>query len=377
MFAPCPQGLEHALVDELHGLGFDDAHPGRAGAHFTADWTGMMRANLESRLATRILVRVAHGSVRDEDDLLALARATPWERWFGAERTLRVDTSAVRSPMKSLQFCNLRVKDGICDRLRDLEGERPSIDTVRPDARVHAFLDETSATLYLDTSGESLFKRGWRLDKGEAPLRENLAAGLLALSGWPADVPVIDPFCGSGTILIEAALKALNVPPGISRPFGFERLRDHPERRWRDLKDDARTRILPELPMQLAGADIDPRAIDAARENAHRAGLTEEAVYFEVADARDTCPLNERAGWLITNPPYGERLDLEEDKRLWSEWATTLKREFGGWQLHVITTDLELPKKLRLDPFRRTPVYNGALECRLFGFQLVKGSFRR
>jgi len=377
MFAPCPQGLELALVDELHALGFDDAHAGRAGAHFTADWTGMMRANLESRLATRILVRVAHGPVRNEDELLELARSTPWERWFGAEQTLRVDTSAVRSPMKSLQFCNLRVKDGICDRLRDLEGERPSIDTVRPDARVHAFLDETSATLYLDTSGESLFKRGWRLDKGEAPLRENLAAGLLALSGWPADVPLIDPFCGSGTILIEAALKGLRVPPGISRPFAFERLRGHQDRRWRDLKDDARTRILPELPMQLAGADLDPHAIAAARDNAHRAGLTEDAVYFEVADARDTCPLDERAGWLVTNPPYGERLDLEEDRQLWAEWASTLKREFGGWQLHVITNDLDLPRKLRLDPFRRTPVYNGALACRLFGFQLVKGSFRR
>ncbi len=377
MFAPCPQGLEEALADELRALGFDGVRPGRAGAHFSADWSGMMRANLESRLATRILVRVAQETVHDENDLLELARSTPWERWFGAECTLRVDTSAVRSPMKSLQFCNLRVKDGICDRLRELEGERPSIDTVRPGARVHAFLDETSATLYLDTSGESLFKRGWRLDKGEAPLRENLAAGLLALSGWTADVPLIDPFCGSGTILIEAALKALNVPPGISRPFGFERLRDHPERRWRDLKDDARSRILPELPMQLAGADIDPRAIEAARENARRAGLTEDAVYFEVADARDTCPLDERAGWLVTNPPYGERLGLEQDDQLWSEWATTLKREFGGWQLHVITNDFDLPRKLRLDPFRRTPVHNGALECRLFGFRLVQGSFRR
>nr|WP_246013473.1 THUMP domain-containing protein [Pigmentiphaga humi] len=376
VFAPCPLGLEHALTDELHALGFDDAHPGRAGVHFTADWTGMMRANLHSRLATRILVRVAHGPVQNEDELLELARATPWEHWFGAEQTLRVDTSAVRSPMKSLQFCNLRVKDGICDRLREREGERPSIDTVRPDARVHAFLDETSATLYLDTSGESLFKRGWRLDKGEAPLRENLAAGLLALSGWPGNVPLIDPFCGSGTILIEAALKALGVPPGISRPFAFERLRGHQARHWRDLKDDARARILPELPIQMAGADIDPHAIEAARDNAHRAGLTDEAVYFEVADARDTCPLDDQAGWLITNPPYGERLDLEEDRQLWTEWASTLKREFGGWQLHVITSDFDLPKKLRLDPFRRTPIYNGALDCRLFGFQLVQGQYR-
>lgn len=377
VFAPCPQGLEAVLVDELKSLGFADAWAGRAGAHFTADWTAIMRANLHSRLATRILVQVNHGTVHDENDLLELARATPWERWFGAEQTLRVDTSAVRSPMKSLQFCNLRAKDGICDRLREREGERPSIDTVRPDARVHVFLSETSATLYLDTSGESLFKRGWRLDKGEAPLRENLAAGLLALSGWQTDAPLLDPFCGSGTIVIEAALKALRVPPGVSRPFAFERLRGHQEWRWRDLKDDARAKILKELPMQLAGADIDERAIAAARGNAERAGLTEDAVYFEVADARDTCPLDDKAGWIISNPPYGERLDMADDAGLWAEWATTLKREFGGWHMNLITNDFDLPKKLRLNPSRRTPLYNGALDCRLFGFELVSGGFRR
>ncbi|GAA4331922.1 THUMP domain-containing protein [Pigmentiphaga soli] len=376
VFAPCPQGLEGALAAELQQLGFADVHEGRAGAHFSADWQGVMQANLHSRIAARILVEVGRGPVATEDDLLELARATPWERWFGAEQTLRVDTSAVRSPMKSLQYCNLRAKDGICDRLRDLEGERPSIDTVRPDARVHVFLSADTATLYLDTSGESLFKRGWRLDKGEAPLRENLAAGLLALSGWPADAPLLDPFCGSGTILIEAALAALKVPPGVSRPFAFERLRHHPERRWRDLKDDARSRILDELPMPLAGADLDPQAIDAARENARRAGLTDDAIYFETADARDTCPLDERAGWIVTNPPYGERLGAG-DAELWPEWSRTLKREFGGWQLHVITNDFDLPRKLRLDPKRRIPMYNGALECRLFGFELVSGGFRR
>ena len=376
VFAPCPQGLDDALATELRELGFADARPGRAGAHFSTDWAGVLRANLHSRLATRILAQVAQETVTTEEELYALAKATPWERWFGAEQTLRVDTSAVRSPMQSLQFCNLRAKDGICDRLREREGERPSIDTVRPDARVHVFLSESTATLYLDTSGESLFKRGWRLDKGEAPLRENLAAGMLALAGWDTTTPLLDPFCGSGTLVIEAALKALRVPPGISRPFAFERLRGHQERRWYDLKEDARAKILKEIPATLAGADIDPRAIEAARMNAQRAGLTDEAVYFECADARDTCPLDDRPGAIITNPPYGERLDLAENATLWSEWATTLKREFGGWNLHLITNDLDLPKKLRLNPSRRTPLYNGALECRLFSFELVSGGFR-
>ncbi len=375
IFAPCPQGLEEALTAEMQALGFEDAQAGRAGCSFTADWAGVQRANLYSRLATRILVQVAHAEISHEDDILDLARDTPWERWFGAEQTLRVDTSAIKSPVQSLQYCNLRAKDGICDRLRELEGERPSIDTVRPDARVHLFLTGHTATLYLDTSGESLFKRGWRLDKGEAPLRENLAAGMLALAGWDPAAPLLDPFCGSGTILIEAAWIALGVPPGISRPFGFERLRGHDAYRWRDLKDDARARILPQLDAPLVGYDLDPQAIEFARNNAERAWLTEDSIRFEVGDARHvTAPADH--GWIVTNPPYGERMGTEQDVDLWRDWATCLKRNFAGWQLHVITSDLTLPNQLRLKPKRRVPLHNGSLDCRLFGFELVAAGYR-
>lgn len=375
VFAPCPQGLEEALTAEMQALGYEDAKAGRAGCSFTSDWSGIQRANLYSRLATRILVQVAHAEISHEDDILDLARDTPWERWFGAEQTLRVDTSAIKSPVQSLQYCNLRAKDGICDRLRELEGERPSIDTVRPDARVHLFLTGHTATLYLDTSGESLFKRGWRLDKGEAPLRENLAAGMLALAGWDPAAPLLDPFCGSGTILIEAAWIALGVPPGISRPFGFERLRDHDAYRWRDLKEDARARILPQLDAPLVGYDLNPLAIEYARNNAERAWLTADSIRFEVGDARDvTAPADH--GWIVTNPPYGERMGAEQDADLWRDWATCLKRNFAGWELHVITSDLTLPNQMRLKPKRRVPLHNGALDCRLFGFELVAAGYR-
>lgn len=375
VFAPCPQGLEEALTAEMQALGYEDAKAGRAGCSFTSDWSGIQRANLYSRLATRILVQVAHAEISHEDDILDLARDTPWERWFGAEQTLRVDTSAIKSPVQSLQYCNLRAKDGICDRLRELEGERPSIDTVRPDARVHLFLTGHTATLYLDTSGESLFKRGWRLDKGEAPLRENLAAGMLALAGWDPAAPLLDPFCGSGTILIEAAWIALGVPPGISRPFGFERLRDHDAYRWRDLKDDARARILPQLDAPLVGYDLNPLAIEYARNNAERAWLTADSIRFEVGDARQvTAPADH--GWIVTNPPYGERMGAEQDADLWRDWASCLKRNFAGWELHVITSDLTLPNQMRLKPKRRVPLHNGALDCRLFGFELVAAGYR-
>lgn len=375
IFAPCPQGLEEALAAEMQALGFDDAQPARAGCRFHADWTGVLRANLYSRLATRILVQVAHGPVRHEDDILELAQDTPWERWFGAEQTLRVDTSAIRSPMQSLQYCNLRAKDGICDRLRDLEGERPSIDTVRPDARVHLFLDEDSATLYLDTSGESLFKRGWRLEKGEAPLRENLAAGLLALSGWDPAQALLDPFCGSGTILIEAAWIALGVPAGIWRPFGFERLRDHDARHWRDIKDEARSHIATQLESPIVGYDLDSRAIDAARANLERAWLTPDSIRFEIGDA-STAPPPADTGWLVTNPPYGERLP-DDDSGLWRAWAQNLKQRYSGWHVNIISSDLDLPKQMRLKPLRRYPLHNGGLDCRLFSFEMVEASYRK
>ncbi len=373
VFAPCPRGLEEALAAELQALGFDDAQESRAGCRFHTDWTGILRANLYSRLATRILVQLAHAPVQHEDDILALAQDTPWERWFGAEQTLRVDTSAIRSPMQSLQYCNLRAKDGICDRLREREGARPDIDTVRPDARVHLFLDENSATLYLDTSGESLFKRGWRLDKGEAPLRENLAAGLLALSGWDPASALIDPFCGSGTILIEAAWIALGVPAGIWRPFGFERLRNHDARHWRDIKDEARSHIASRLDNPLVGCDLDPRAIEAARANLERAWLTPDTIRFELGDARSAMPPAAQ-GWLVTNPPYGER--LPEDTALWAEWAQNLKQHYSGWSVNVISSDHDLPRHMRLKPLRRYPLHNGALDCRLFSFEMVQAGYR-
>lgn len=374
LFAPCPQGLEEALAAELQALGFEHVSQGRAGCHFVADWHGVLKANLYSRLATRILVQMSFAPIQNEDELYELAYQTAWENWFGAEQTLRVDTSAIRSPFQSLQFANLRVKDAICDRLRDREGERPSIDTVRPDAKVHVFLNEDSATLYIDSTGESLFKRGWRHHKGEAPLRENLAAGLLALSDWNPNSPLIDPFCGSGTILIEAAWIALGAPPGIWRPFHFERLRHHDAKAWQDIKAEARANIAPEIEVPLIGFDINPAAIEAAKANLARAHLHPDTIRFEVGNALDIQPVAAK-GWIVSNPPYGERLD-EADLEFWSGFAAQLKQNFAGWSVNLISSDLSLPSHLRLKPNRRFPLFNGPLDCRLFNFQMVAASNR-
>jgi len=227
----------------------------------------------------------------------------------------------------------------------------------------------------LDTSGESLFKRGWRWDKGEAPLRENLAAGMLALCGWQPTAPLFDPFCGSGTILIEAAGIALSVPPGMHRPFGFERLRGHDGFRWRGLKEEARSRILPSLDTPLQGSDLEPRAIEYARQNAQRAGLAPAAIRWEVMDALQATAFADH-GWIVTNPPYGQRL-AAAPANLWQRWSACLKHQFAGWQLHVISSDMTLPQQLRLKPKGRIPLRNGALDCRLFGFELVASSYRQ
>lgn len=373
-FATCPQGLEKALSEELKHLGFSEVDVGRSGVYFKTDWLGMMKANLYSRLATRILLQVAQGEVHSEEDIYQLSHNTAWEHFFGPEHTLRVDTSAIRSPMQSLHFCNLKAKDGIVDRIRDQEGERPSIDTVRPDAKVHLFLYRDQATLYLDTSGESLFKRGWRLDKGSAPLRENLAAGMLALAGWEPGQPLLDPFCGSGTILIEAAWWAQNVPPGLHRPFQFMRLRNHSKELWHELRDAAFANIKPTLETPLYGSDISEEAIEAVRANMERANLNPNSIKLQVANVLNIEAPSE-SGMIITNPPYGERLDSGQDD-IWHPFSGRLKQEFDGWRVNIITSDLELPTKLRLKAQRRIPLYNGNLETRMFVFDMVRDSFR-
>lgn len=373
-FASCPRGLETVLRDELVSIGLQDVQQAPAGCRFRGNWQDVWRANLHSRIATRVLLQLAHAPVQQESDIRALALKTPWETWLGPEKTLRVDTSAIRSPMKSLQYCNLLVKDAICDRIRDIEGARPSIDTVRPDTRVHLFLSEDAATLYLDTSGESLFKRGWRLDKAAAPIRENLAAGMLALGGWTPDQPLIDPFCGSGTILIEAAWIAKNIPPGINRPFAFERLRGHDRDVWQAMRREATEAINPDAHCQLVGVDLSEAALTAAQQNTKRAGLNPDCIEWVQGDAC-TFAAPAASGLIITNPPYGERLTLEAE--LMQRWATQLKHQFAGWQAFVISADHGLPGAMRLKASRRTPLFNGALDCRLFRFDLVAAQYKK
>ncbi|MDR0379723.1 MAG: THUMP domain-containing protein [Candidatus Accumulibacter sp.] len=375
-FATCPRGLESLLCEDIAAIGATERQAVPGGAHFTADWRGCYALNLHSRIATRVLWRVAHGRYTREDDIYRLALDVPWPKWFDAEQTLRVDVLAVKSPLKSLGFITLRIKDAICDRFRADTGRRPTVDTRAPDVRAHGFLTADACTLYLDTSGAPLHQRGLRQKTVDAPLKENLAAGILRLSGWRPGTPLLDPMCGSGTFLSEAAQMALSIAPGASgRGFGFQRLRNFQQEIWKTLLDAAQDAETTARPALLWGSDNSPAAVRATLANLDRAGLL-PAVTLGCGDILEI-DAPAPTGILIANLPYGERLsNPEELTAFYPKLGSALKRRFAGWTCHLLSADPHLPKGMRLSPGRKMPLYNGAIECRLFEFTMVAGSNR-
>jgi putative N6-adenine-specific DNA methylase len=375
-FATCPRGLETLLAAELVACGAAEIRPTGGGAHFRGDLAVGYAANLESRIATRILWRVAEAPYRNEQDVYDAAHAQDWPARFRVERSIRVDVNAVRSPLRSREFATLRIKDAVCDRFRASAGARPDVDTRAPDVRIHAFLDERTVTLYLDTSGEPLYKRGWRGATGEAPLKENLAAGIVLLAGWTGDEPFLDPMCGSGTILLEAAAIALGIAPGSRREFGFERLEGFDAKLWREVRERARARERRERPVAIFGADLYGAELAKARAAITAAGL-DRAVQLKQANLLELSP-PAPAGVLVANPPYGVRIG--EDAELaafYPRLGDALKARFAGWRCHLLSADLRLAKLIGLKASKRTPLFNGALECRLFEYRIVAGAMRR
>lgn len=375
-FASAPRGLESLLAGELTGLGAKSAAAVPGGVAFSGDWQTCYRANLRSRLASRILWRVAEFGYQNEEDLYEAARKIDWPQFFDVGCKLRVNVSAQKSPLTSLDFATLRIKDAVCDRFRDALGSRPDVDRARPDVRVHAFLDAARGALYLDTSGEPLFKRGWRASAGEAPLRENLAAGIVLLSGWKPEEPLLDPMCGGGTLLVEAAAMARGRAPGAHRRFGFEKLKVFGSATWEKEKRETLNRPNPPKTLQIFGSDSDPRALADARRNIATAGV-DRWVRLEQADVLERAA-PAASGVMIANPPYGERIGSREAlAEFYPKLGSALKKNYPGWRCHFFSADLRLPKLVRLQPSRRVPLYNGALECRLFEFAIVAGSNRR
>ncbi len=338
------------------------------GVSFNGTWETCYRVNLWSRIASRVLWKIGDFRYGNEEDLYKAVKTLDWPKYFRAERTLRVNVTAQKSPLKSLEFATLKIKDAVCDRFRDALGKRPSIERAAPDVRVHAFLEADKGMLYLDTSGEPLFKRGWRAGQGEAPLRENLAAGIIMLTGWQPGEPLLDPMCGGATLLVEAAAMARGRAPGARRSFGFEKLAVFNSKLWESIRQENRNPLDP----RLYGSDNDADALKDARRNLATAGV-ERWVKLEQADVLEReAPAD--SGVMLMNPPYGERMgSLDELAAFYPKLGDALKKRYAGWRCYIFTADLRLPKLIRLSPSARTPLWNGALECRLYEFRIVAG----
>jgi len=410
LFLPCAAGVEDMLAAEVHGitgLMGQDLLTGRGGVVAHASWRDAQRLNLHSRLAQRVLVQLSHTPYRNERDLYEAASAVAWEIWFTTRQTFKIEVTAQHSPLTSLNFAALKIKDAVADRFRNKGGERPSVDTRWPDVRLFAHLTTDTATLYIDTSGEPLFKRGWREDTGEAPLKETLAAAMLAASGWSsgpeplcaAGVPLYDPCCGSGTIAIEAAQITCGIAAGSLRRFGFEKLLPFQPHVWQGLKDEARALEHPPT-APVFGSDVAHRMVDFAQRNAGRAGVA-HAVSLRGGDALQRMPPCEQPGVMLLNPPYGERIAVagkagrrrddfepgalaqsrtgretahtDDGGDFFPQLASHWKKHYAGWTAWMLTPDLKLPGRMRLKESRRVPMWNGPIECRLFRFDMVRG----
>ena len=375
-FAPCPRGLEAVLANELTDLGAAGVTVTAGGVAFRGTLALCYRANLQSRIASRILLRIAEAAYRDEQDVYDAAHAIRWQDWFTPQQRIKVKVSAHRCPLKSLDFVTLRVKDAVCDRFQYARGKRPSVDTHAPDILIAVYLDGNQCTFYLDTSGDPLFKRGWRKSAGEAPIRENLAAGILLLSKWTPDTLLYDPMCGSGTFVVEAALMARRIAPGIGRRFAFEKLLSFAAPVLNELRAELQAAKITVRPGLIHAADQNAQAITSIKANLSLAGLA-EAVTLQQGNVLHL-PAPAEAGLLVTNPPYGHRMgESEALKAFYPQLGDHLKQHFCGWTIQIFTADMKLPGLLRLAPSRRVPLFNGAIECRLFEFRMVAGSLRK
>ncbi|ADL56900.1 THUMP domain-containing class I SAM-dependent RNA methyltransferase [Gallionella capsiferriformans] len=374
-FAPCPRGLETVLFNDLVEMGGQNVRATEGGVHFSGDWALCYRVNLENRVASRVLWRVKEGWYRTEQDIYKAVFDLQWQRWFNVTHTIRVNTTAIRCALKSLEFITLLVKDAVCDRFRAHCDERPSVDTLTPDVRIHVFLEDEKLMLYLDTSGDPLFKRGVRQNTNIAPIRENLAAGILRLSGWTPGTPLLDPMCGSGTFLIEAVQMSLNIQPGIARSFAFEKLLNFDKPVWQAMKQAAIAAQVPPKPLEIYGSDMYGDAMKTAWRNLSDAGLS-DCVELNQANILEISAPAEH-GIMVANLPYGERMgELDELAELYPKLGDTLKRKFGGWTAYLFTADKAILKLMRLSPSKRTPLFNGAIECRLLEYKIVSGSNR-
>jgi putative N6-adenine-specific DNA methylase len=397
-FASCPRGLEEILVAELETMGAQKTRAVTGGCTFEASWRQATRMTYWTRFAGRIGLELARGECSSEDQFYNIAKSVDWYNWFKLSNTFRVDLNNLGADLQSVRFTQLRLKDAVCDSFLERFDERPNVSVEAPDVRIFAAITPTEAMVYIDLAGENLFKRGWREEAGVAPLKENLAAGLWHIArqseaGKNANV-FLDPFCGSGTLVIESLSQLCDRAPGLERPFAFENLKPFTPEWGQELQEDANKRFNAGLDkatqtpwFQWYASDITEVLLSIAKENLAQAGFEEllekGIVQFSQRDALTVEP-PAATGIVFSNPPYGERVrakgaDVPEDEayeRLFKAYGDHLKMNFSGWTAFLFSGDLEIKKTLGLSPKRKRPLFNGPIECRLFEIPLTRGVYR-
>ncbi len=370
-FATCGRGIEPVLADELRALGAAEVTPGRGGVQFQGDLATLYRANLWLRTAVRVLRFIVEVTVTSPDELYEAVRAIDWTQYLTPEHTIAVDCNVRDSQITHSKYAALRTKDAICDQFVERCGRRPSVDVDHPMVGLNLHIYKDVATLSLESSGESLHKRGYRPILTRAPLNEALAAALILMSGWKPATPFVDPLCGSGTLPIEASWIALKRPPGLTRKrFGFQGWMDFDVGLWAALRDEARQGVLRALPAPIVGADVRGDAVSFAIDNAKAAGIG-HLLRFDKRDVRNFRPPEGPPGAIVCNPPYGERIGDERDLLgLYKMLGDLFTERCRGWTAHVFTGNRRLAEAIGLKPTHQVPLFNGKIECRLLTFEL-------
>jgi len=372
MLAKTMTGLEEILANELLEIGATEIEISSRAVSFKGDTSIMYKANYWCRTALHILKPIANFYIRREEDLYKKIYDINWDEYLTADGTLAVDAVVNASVMNHSHYVALKTKDAIVDRFRDQCNRRPSVDTENPDIRINIHLFKNLCNVSIDSSGYSLHKRGYRIKTGEAPISEVLAAGMILLSGWDKKCNFIDPMCGSGTIVCEAALIANNIPPGYYRKaFGFEKWKDFDKELWEQIKTDALSDQY-EFEYEIIGSDISRESIEIAMDNARSAKLHKD-ISFQVSSFEDQIP-PEGGGVMVCNPPYGERMVPEDIVKLYQEIGNGLKKNYKGYNAWIISSDMNALKFIGLRPTRKIILFNGPLECRFMKFEIYEGT---
>ena len=376
MVATTQQYLEPVLVNELLNIGATDVEKHNRAVSFTGDLGVMYRANLCTRTALKVLVPFVKFKARNERDLYEEIRRIDWETYLDVDGTLAVHTSLSTDYFNHSQFVSQKTKDAIVDRFRDKFGLRPSVDIADPHLSIAVHIVRDEVSISFDSSAESLHRRGYRTEQTLAPINEVTAAGMIMLTGWDGKGAFVDPMCGSGTILIEAALYAKNIAPGLfKKRFGFMHWKNYDRKLWESIVSEARANIR-ETDTVFIGSDKTFKAIEIARANATRAGLDED-IRLSNKRFEEVKPPQGVAGLVVMNPPYGERLPIEEIGPFYKEIGDKLKQDFDGYTAWIISSNVSALKKVGLAASQRLTLFNGPLECKYYKFELYKGSKRQ